>query len=209
MHDEFRLRVEVKTPRDLLGALKAVEQTGDDQRDLPRLAVTHEQDHIFLYADSKEAAERARDVVQKVMADQDLEGEVSLWRWHPIEERWEDAAAALPATEQAQAIERERRDAMQSAESQANGHPEWEVRITVPSHRDAQAFAERLQGEGIPVQQRWRHLLVGANNEDQARALAQRLRAEAPAGSEIVAEGSGLEIWKSMHPLAIFGGMAN
>lgn len=206
MHDEFRLRVDVQTPRELLAALKAVEQTEDGQRDLPRLAVTHEQDHIYLYADSLDAAERARAVVEKLVGQPE---QVSLWRWHPVEESWEDAAAPLPTTEQAQAIERQRRDATENGESRAAGHPEWEVRVTLPSHREAQRFAERLESEGIPVQQRWRHLLVGANNEDDARALAERIRAEAPEGSEIVAEGSGLEIWKAMHPLAIFGGIAN
>jgi hypothetical protein len=209
MHDEFRVRVHVQTPRELLTALKEVELDEQAQRELGRLAVTHEQDHIFMYADSLTAAERARAIVQRTMTQHDIDGEIALLRWHPVEERWEDASVALPGTEAEQAIERERRDAQEDAESLASGSPQWEVRVTLPSHHDARSFAERLRSEGIPVNQRWRHLLVGANDEDQASELAGRLRAEAPAGSEIVADGNGMPYWEMLHPFAGFGGLAN
>jgi hypothetical protein len=81
--------------------------------------------------------------------------------------------------------------------------------VTLPTHHDARTFAERLRAEGIPVNQRWRHLLVGANDEDDASALAERLRAEAPAGSEIHSEGNGLPYWQMLHPFAYLGGIAN
>jgi hypothetical protein len=209
MHDEFRVRVRVRTPQELLRALKAVELDPAAQREVGRLAVTHEQDHVFLYADSLSAAEHARTLVQQAMADGGLDGEVTLWRWHPLEERWEDASAPLPSTDADEAAERARRDVTEDAESIAAGIPQWEVRVTLPTHGDARSFAERLRSEGIPVNQRWRHLLVGANDEDQASALAERLRAEAPAGSEIVADGNGLLYWRELHPLAAFGGIAN
>jgi hypothetical protein len=209
MHDEFRLQVSVQTPKDLLAALEAVEPGDGTPGGLPRLAVTHEGDHVFLYADSLQAAEQARTAVQQAMARNDMAGEIGLWRWHPLEDRWEDAATPLPATESERAAEHARLERLETEESVEAGHPEWEVRITLPTHHDARAFAERLRGEGIPVNQRWRHLLVGANDEDDAAALAERLRIEAPAGSEIVAQGNGLEYWRLLHPYAFLGGIAN
>lgn len=209
MHDEFRLRVQVRKPKDLLEALKDVDLDEDAHRDLGRLAVTHEEDHVHLYADSLPAAERARAIVSQAMSERGIDGPITIWRWHPVEERWEDAAVALPADDAAEALERERRDAQEDAESIAGGCPQWEVRVTLPTHHDARAFAERLQSEGIPVRQRWRHIFVGANDEDEAGALADRIRTEAPAGSEVVADGNGMLYWQEMHPLGAFGGIAN
>jgi hypothetical protein len=209
MHDEFRVQVELREPSRLLDALKAMEVEGDVHRRMPRVAVTHEGDHVFLYADSLPAAEQARDTVQGTMAREGIEGRIHLWRWHPLEERWEDAAAPLPATEAERAAEHARLEALETEESRQAHHAEWEVRVTLPTHHDARAFATRLRGEGVPVKQLWRHLLIGAADEDDAAALAARLRAEAPAGSEVLAQGNGLEYWQLMHPYAYLGGIAN
>ncbi len=209
MHDEFRVQVEVQAPGELLDALKTVKLSDGANRELPRFAVTHEGHHIFMYADSLEAAQRGREMAQEAMAGRGLKGEVVLSRWHPLEERWEDAAQPLPATETERATEHARLEELETEESLHAGHAEWEVRVTLPTHHDARAFAERLREEGIPVNQRWRHLLVGANDEDDAKALAERIRVEAPEGSEILAEGNGLEYWKLLHPYAYLGGLAN
>jgi hypothetical protein len=51
--------------------------------------------------------------------------------------------------------------------------------------------------------------LIGADDEDAAEALAERLRGEAPQGSKVKVEGT----WKSAlaetpsNPFAIFGGL--
>jgi len=209
MHDEFRVQVRAKAPGEVVDALKALPVADGASRELPRLAITHEGDHVFLYADSADAAEHAREAVERAMAEHAVAGEVSVARWHPLEERWENASAPLPSTEAERAAEHARLEELETEESLQAHHAEWEVRITLPTHHDARSFAERLRGEGIPVKQLWRHLLVGAGDEDDAAALAKRLRAEAPAGSEIVAEGSGLEYWQLLHPYAYLGGIAN
>jgi hypothetical protein len=209
VHDEFRLRAHVQSPRELATALGDIQLDEVSRRELGRLAVTHDEEHVFLYADSLAAAEHARAVVQQTLTQRRLSGEITLSRWHPLEERWEDASVPLPASAAQEAAERTRRDAMEDAESAADGAPQWEVRMTLPTHHAARDFAERLRGEGIPVRQRWRHLFVGANDEDEASALAQRLRGEAPAGSEIVADGIGMPYWEEMHPFGRFGGLAN
>ncbi len=209
MHDEFRVQVHAQAPGKVVDALKTVQVADDARHELPRLAITHEGDHVFLYADSSDAAEHAREMVAQAMAQHAIAGEVSVMRWHPLEERWEDASAPLPATEADRAAEHARLEELETDESLQAAHPEWEVRITLPSHHDARSFAERLRGEGIPTKQLWRHLLVSANDEDDAAALAKRLRTEAPAGSEITAEGNGLEYWQLLHPYAYLGGIAN
>jgi hypothetical protein len=210
VHDEFRVHVQTRPDqaKKLVRGLEAIERAADADPS-QRVAVTHDEGDVFLYADSQTAAERARSEVQQAMTDGGIEGAVTVWRWHPLEDRWEDAAAPLPASEAERAAEHERLQEAEAAESETAGLPEWEVRVTLPTHHEARAFAERLAAEGIPVTRRWRHLMLGAVNEDQARALAERLRSEAPAGSKLEVEGSGQEFWDQLHPYAAFGGIAN
>ncbi len=205
MHDEFRVQAHTKSPGALIESLKDVQDGGSS----PRVAVTHEGDHVFLYADSLPAAEQAGEVVRRALQAGNLAGDVSVSRWHPVEERWEDASAPLPATDAERATEHARLEQTETEESLRAGEPEWEVYVTLPTHHDARAFAKRLREEGIPVNQRWRHLLVGANDEDDAQALAARIRTEAPPGSEIVPQGNGLEDWGLLHPYAYLGGLGN
>jgi hypothetical protein len=83
------------------------------------------------------------------------------------------------------------------------------VRIECATRADAEAFEERLKANGDPVIRRSTYLLVGARNRDEARALAERLRAEAPQGSRLHVEpGSGVA-WQLLprNPFAIFGGL--
>jgi hypothetical protein len=81
----------------------------------------------------------------------------------------------------------------------------------LPTHHDARAFAERLAAEGIPVQRHWRHLTLGAEDEDDAQALAERLRSEIPQGSNVEVEGAAWPMWLAVNaparPFAIFGGL--
>lgn len=51
---------------------------------------------------------------------------------------------------------------------------------SLTSHHDAVTFASRLKAEGHPPVRRWRHLLVGARNQDEAQALAAAIQAQAP-----------------------------
>lgn len=212
MHDEFRVAVEVEDPQALIDGLRSLELGQDKLDEIGRLAVTHEHGHVFLYSDSRQAAEHAAGAVRDVLAQQNLDGQPTVWRWHPLEERWEDAASALPTSEQERATELGRRDEVQALQAAEAGEAEWEVRVTLVSHHDARAFAEVLQSEGLPVKQRWRYVLVGAETESQALSLAERLRAEAPEGSELEVQGSGLPIWNMLQaparPFAFFGGLA-
>jgi hypothetical protein len=212
MHDEFRLQVQAARPRELLAALKRYQPEEPEGAELGRLAVTNEQEHVFVYADSLAAAQQARQAVERMITANSLQADLSLWRWHPEEERWEDASTPLPEEAAQRAAEHAIRERRETEESLRSGYSQWEVRISLPSHHDARSLAERLQGEGIPVVQRWRHLLIGANDEDDANALAERLRAQAPAGSELEVQGNGLPFWQMLNaparPFTFFGGLA-
>jgi hypothetical protein len=214
VHDEFRIKVEVPRERahELLAALEAVERGSAVSVPSPaHVAVSHEDGHVFLYADSSEDAARARAAVEAIFTEKHIDGTVSSWRWHPEEDRWEDASLALPSTAAEHAAEHTRLEELETEESDQAGYSEWEVRITLPTHHDARAFAERLAAEGIPVQRHWRHLTLGAEDEDEARALAERLRAEAPQGSSLDVEGAAWPMWVAVNeparPFAIFGGL--
>jgi hypothetical protein len=214
MHDEFRIRVELAhdDAARLIKALEEAEHLGGPGAPNPkRVAVSHEGGHVFLYADSSDNAAWASAALEKIMAEQHIDGQLSSSRWHPEEDRWEDASQPLPSTPAEHAAEHEHLEQEETEESEQAGYPEWEVRVTLPSHHDAREFAERLASEGIPVQRHWRHLALGTKDEDEAHALAERLRAEAPQGASFDVEGSAWSMWVAVNapgrPFAVFGGL--
>ncbi|MGA7704476.1 MAG: hypothetical protein WB998_06215, partial [Solirubrobacteraceae bacterium] len=174
MHDEFRISVELQHG-EVARLIKALEEVEHGTSGPEHVAVSHDTDHVFLYVDSSESAAWAQDTVKTLLAELHTQGKLSSSRWHPEEDRWEDASVALPSTPAEHAAEHELLEREETEESERAGFPEWEVRVTLPTHHDAQAFAERLANEGIPVQRHWRHLALGAEDEDDARALAERL----------------------------------
>jgi hypothetical protein len=140
---------------------------------------------IFLYAGTEIAAREAERVARDVLASRGIQAEFALHRWHPIEEEWEEPDVAMPQTEAERQAEHERLEAEETAESLAKGVAQWEARVECPSHRAAVALADKLRGEGRAVVRRWKFLVVGANNEDEARELAGQIRREAPPGATV------------------------
>ena len=176
-----------------------------------RVAVTHDGPHLFVYADSEQQARAAQQALRSLALEHGLpEDAVAIERWHPEEEHWEAPEVPMPAdSPEEEAREHAREEADDRERSHEQGYPEWEVRLGLPSHHDARALAEQLEGEGIPVTRRWRYVLVGAETEDDARALARRLREESPADTELIVEANGQEVWREMHPYTFLGGLAN
>lgn len=146
---------------------------------------------LFLYTHSRDAAGAAQDSVASLLAGHGIEAEYTLDRWHPVAEDWEPADVALPASEAETAAERHRLDAEETSESLASGVALFEVRVQLPAHRDATALAERLRAAGYSVVRRWRFLVVGANNADQAEEFAAAIRQQAPAGAIITTQEVG------------------
>jgi hypothetical protein len=173
--------------------LSAHEAEGEVQRRLGGRVVvgTGGGDELFLYTHSRDAAATARLSVSTLLAGHGMEADYSLDRWHPVAEEWEAADIALPATAAELAAERQRLDAEDTSESLASGIAMFEVRVQLPSHRDAVALADRLRDAGHSVVRRWRFLVVGANNADQAEEFAAAIRQQAPAGAVVSTEEVG------------------
>jgi hypothetical protein len=110
-----------------------------------------------------------------------------------------------PAEERAErqeAVERELK------ETEERGYPEFEVRVDLPSREEAERFAERLRAEDLPVVHRWKYVLVGAIDEEHAKELAERIRGQAPPGSQVAAQGSWPGAYAKVYgPFAFLGGL--
>jgi hypothetical protein len=147
-----------------------------------------------------------------MLAEAGVEASFALDRWHPVEEAWEDAGVPLPATAEARRAERERLEAQDAVESLATGLAEWEVRIELSSHRAARELAQRLEQEGFShLVRRWTYLIVGAANEQEAHAIAERLRTSLPEGASLAIEPGGGLVWRSLgpNPFSVFGGLGS
>jgi hypothetical protein len=146
---------------------------------------------LYVYTHSRDAAVTARDTVTGLLASHGVHADFAIERWHPVEEEWQPADVSLPQTPAEVAAEQQRLDADETSESLASGHAMFEVRVQLPSHRDALALATRLRGEGYSVVRRWRFLVAGANNADQAAEFAAKIKQEAPAGAVVSTEEVG------------------
>jgi len=149
---------------------------------------------IYLYAGTELAAREAKRTAREVLGQLGIEAEFALHRWHPIEEEWQSPDVAMPQTEAERQAEHQRLEAAETVESLDFGSAQFQARAELPSHRDAVALADKLQAEGYPVVRRWKFLIVGANDDDDARALAEHIRQEAPAGAEVIAEPAGVRL---------------
>ncbi len=174
-----------------------------------RVAVSRDGPRVFLYADTEELARDADGIVRSLLSSEGRQARIALERWHPVEQDWKDAGIPLPRTDAEVRAEHERQQAREAAESLASGHAEWEVRVSLPSREATDELADRLEAEGVPVTRRSTFLLVGAVNEDEATALAERLRAEAPEGANVEVEPGGAMVWEvsPQNPFAVFGGL--
>lgn len=213
MNDEWRLQVDPRDPQHAQALTERL-QAHELQRDLSdafddKVIVTRDDARVFLYAGSKEQAESARELILALAKQHRWNLDLDLKRWHPAAEDWEDPDRALPASDSAVEAEHEELIAAERTQAEERGYPEFEVRVDLPSRHEAEQFAERLRSEGLPAVHRWKYLLVGAADEDSAKALAERIRSEAPEGSEVSVEGT----WKAAYderppnPFAFLGGL--
>jgi hypothetical protein len=214
MVDDFRIIVEFEDEDSLFHFGRSLrerefrkelrEQLGDG------VIVTHAGAKVFLYASTPDQARAAERAVREVLEHQRVDAEVSpVLRWHPVEQRWEDVSVPLPQTSEEVAVEHERQEEQEAEESRTLGYAQWEVRVDLPTHNDAVDLAKRLESEGIsPLVRRWKYLLIGTATDDEARALAERIRAEAPEGATVMAEPSSALGWEltGQNPFAAFGG---
>ncbi len=146
---------------------------------------------LYLYTHSQDAAAAAQQSVSDLLASHGMEADYTVERWHPVAEEWEAADVALPGTAAEIEAEREQLDAEETSESLTGGVALFEVRVQVRTHHESVALAARLEAEGYSVVRRWRFLVVGANNADQAEDFAAIVRQEAPTDAVITTEEVG------------------
>jgi hypothetical protein len=213
MNDDWRVQVTCPTSRTA-DALSEQLRAGTIEHELEgaagaRVIVSVEDHELFLYAGSQDQAERAADAVRRLAATSSATVEVAIKRWHSVAEEWVDADQPLPDTPAENAEEHEETIEREREESAAMHVSEYEVCVHTRSHRDTVALAEALKAEGIPSLRRWRYLLVGAPDEDAAKALAARISALTPVGSKVEVEASyaAVQAETPSNPFAVFGGL--
>lgn len=213
MADDWRLRISFEGDSradELRERLEALDLEHDLQgRFADRVAVSADDTGVFAYAGTREQAEAVRELVRSLAAEHGWEVEFELRRWHPTAEAWEDPDRPLPQTEAETAAEHAALIEREREESTETGHPEFEVRVQLHSHKAAQEFGDRLEQDGLTVVRRWHFLLVGAPDEDTAIALAQRIREQAPPGTVVISEGTQLTVAEGSggNPFAYLGGL--
>ncbi len=194
-NDDWRVTVTFHDQGDAGRTVQSLreQQVEDDVQRLlgHRVAVSADGPSVFLYAGSENAAKEADRVVREVLAQRGLSADYILERWHHLEERWEDANVAMPQSAEQRQEEHQRLVDDETRDSLTTGLAQWEVRVELPSHHDAVELADRLRREGRSVTRRWKFLVVGANNEDEASDLARAVKQEVPAGSSVHAEVAG------------------
>jgi hypothetical protein len=189
--DDWRLRIELG--EDAAGGLLTrLGILGSEARELARdledqrLAVTHDDGTIFVYADSSLQLERARSVIDAEIRELNLRpARVVQEHWLADERRWDD----------------EPLDHWVEDETLAAGYAPWEVRIPCRSHDAARELADRLEAEGYGVVRRWSYVIAGTASREEAQELAQRLHGEVEPGGELVWEAT------PGNPFAVFGGL--
>jgi len=176
-----------------------------------RVVVSHDEDKYFLYANAREQADAANEVVEKFLAEHQVHADVEVQRWHDIEEEWEEASVPLPQSDEEIEAEHQRRAELERKESAEDGMDEWEVQITLPDHKSTKALADKLEGEGVKVSRRWRHLIIPAPSEEDGQELADRIRDEAPPEAQIAVAGSYGEVIanRPYSGFSLFGGFSN
>jgi hypothetical protein len=193
MRDDWRIRIEVvdDPAQGLLDRLGL--DLSDEARELAkelegrRLAVSRDDDVIFVYAGSRAEAEQARAIVEAELRDAGAEASISqIEHWLAAEGRWDDEPEPNHDLEE---------------EALEHGYAPWEVRVEASSPEQAEQLADRLESEGHGVVRRHTYVLVGASSEDEAKTLAQRLHGEVEAGGELVYETV------PQNPFVVFGGM--
>jgi hypothetical protein len=140
---------------------------------------------VFVYAPSAGSADEAAHVAREVLVRHDVRALVRTEFWSPRDQVWRDVADdpfADPVAER-QAVH----EARQERERQASvtfGFPAREVWVELPSHEDVVALAGHLAARGWRVRPHRRHLIVGADCEDDAKSLARELSGDGCADGE-------------------------
>ena len=114
----------------------------------------------------------------------------------------------LPSTDAEQSAEHAARVAAERAEAAERGLPRVRGPGRVREPSAGRGAGRPARRPGLRSVARYRYLLLGANDEDAATALAEQVRGLA-GGATVTVEASGRAIEEAVapNPFAIFGGL--
>src|SRR5580765_1054664 len=190
--DDWRVRIELPDEggaQDLLSRLglrqSGAEELADELRE-HRLAVSRDDDTVFVYAATGMQAEEAGRVIESELNDLGLApSRFVTERWLHEEERWNDDPEGPDVEE----------------ELLQRGYAPWEVRVEADSLREAHDLAEQLRGEGYDVSRTFTYVIAGTASREEAAELARRVHGAVEPGGELVYEV------QPQNPFAVFGGL--
>jgi hypothetical protein len=190
--DDWRVRIELPDEEGARGLLERLHLERSDAQELAdelrahRLAVSQDDDTVFVYASTGMQAEQAGRVIEQELEDADLTPtRFVLERWLRDEDRWDDEADTGDVEEEL--LER--------------GYAPWEVRVETENLGEAHDLAEQLRAEGYDVSRTFNYVIVGTATREQATELARRVHGHVEPGGELVYEVQRL------NPFAVFGGL--
>jgi hypothetical protein len=190
--DDWRIRIELPDEEGARGFLDRLGLRHGEAEELAeelrrhRLAVSRDDDTIFVYASSAMQAEQASRVIEEELQEEGLSPTRFVTeRWLHDEERWDDEPDSPDVEEDL--IER--------------GYAPWEVRVESESLEEADRLAEQLRSEGFDVSRTFTYVIVGTADREQAVELARRVHGHVEPGGELVYEV------QPANPFAVFGGL--
>ena len=190
--DDWRIRIELPDEEGARGLLERLGLARSDARELAdelrahRLAVSQDDDTVFVYAASGMQAEQASRIVEQELEDEALSpSRFVTERWLADEERWSDEPDEPDVEEDL--IER--------------GFAPWEVRVECASLREAHDLADELRAEGYDVSRTFTYVIAGTETREQAVELARHVHGRVEPGGELVYEV------QPQNPFAVFGGL--
>jgi hypothetical protein len=191
-HDDWRIRIELPNEEGARGFLERLGLARSDAGELAdelreqRLAVSQDENTVFVYASSGMQAEQAMRVVEHELEEAVLTpARLVTEHWLTDEERWDD----------------ERPQQTWEEEELARGYAPWEVRVEAKTLREAHDLAEQLRKEGYGVSRTFTYVFAGTETREQAVELARRIHGRVEPGGELVYEV------RPRNPFAVFGGL--
>ena len=117
---------------------------------------------------------KPQQAAREVLARHDVSAPVRTEFWSVREQEWRGFGGRAVRRSRCRAAGWD--EARQERERQASvtsGRPAWEVRVELPSHDDVVRLAGHLAAQDWRVRPHRRHLIVGADCEDDAKSLAR------------------------------------
>ena len=190
--DDWRIRIELPDEKGAHGMLERfhlahgeADTLADELRE-QRLAVSRDDNTIFVYAASSMQAEQASRVIERDLQDANLTPErLVTEHWLAAEERWDDDPQQPPTEE----------------DLVRRGYAPWEVRVECETLGEARELEEQLEREGFGVSRTFTYVIAGTETREQAVELARRIHGDVEPGGELVYEV------QPSNPFAVFGGL--